>query len=164
MTPVPTDYADFLERRRLYIEQRRAGKAPEEIAAAERLPAALTARVDALVRGLIADLGEGHAAFRALLEEYAERVPLANSERRIELLTTMTEEMKRALDTLKEDEIMKEEDIKMREKACERLLVAYKQAQDTLRNVKFNPSSIRGFDKMTENASRYGATYARKGR
>ena len=164
MTTVPTDYAAHLEERQAFIRQRRAGRTPEQIAASEPLPESVTARVDSLVRGLIADLGEGHAAFSSSREEYAERSPLANSERRIELLTTMMEEMQGQLDTLKEDEKMKEEDLRERQRACERLLLAYKQAQDTLGKVKFNPSSIRGFDKMTENASRYGATSARKGR
>ncbi|MCX6991402.1 MAG: hypothetical protein NTX49_10155 [Chlamydiae bacterium] len=163
MTPVYD--AAYLAGRQAYIRQRRAGRAPEEIAEAAPLPEAVTARVDALVRGLIADLGEGHAAFRASLEEYAERSPLANSERRIELLTTMIEEMRGELDTLKEDEKMKGEDLTMRQRACAQLLEQLKQAQATLKKMsEFNPSKYRGFDQMTENASRYGSTSARKGR
>ena len=163
MTPVYD--AAYLAGRQACIRQRRAGRAPEEIAAAAPLPEPVTARVDALVRGLIADLGEGHAAFRGSLEEYAERSPLANSERRIELLTTMIEEMRGELDTLKEDEKMKGEDLIMRQRACAQLLEQLKQAQAALKKMsEFNPSKYKGFDQMTENASRYGASSARKGR
>ena len=163
MTPVLIgDYAAFLAERQAYIRERRAGRSPEEIAAAEPLSESVTARIDALVRGLIADLGEGHAAFRESLEEYAARSPLANSDRRIELMKTMMEQMQGELDALKKDEKMKETDLTQRQRACERLLLAYKQAQDTLGKVKFNPSSIRGFDQMTAKASAYGAASARK--